>query len=61
MRELFYELALRLPKVIIAALVGVLGYAIATGPGGAAPTVELWILCFIAGGIFVLLVQEGPI
>jgi hypothetical protein len=39
----------------------VLAYAIATGLGGAAPTVELWILCFIGGGIFVLLVQEGPI
>ena len=61
MRELFFELALRLPKVIIATLIAVLAYAIATGMGGAAPTVELWILCFIGGGIFVLLVQEGPI
>ena len=61
MRELFYELALRLPKVIIATLFGVLAYAIATGPAAAPPTVELWILCFIGGGIFVLLVQEGPI
>ena len=61
MRELFYELALRLPKVIIATLLGVLAYAIATGVGGAPASVELWILCFIGGGIFVLLVQEGPI
>jgi hypothetical protein len=61
MRELFYELALRLPKVIIATFIGVLAYAIATGVGGVAPTVELWILCFIGGAAFILLVQEGPI
>ena len=61
MRELVYELLLRGPKVILATLIGVLAYAIATGVGGAAPTVELWILCFIGGGIFILLVQEGPI
>ena len=39
MRELFFELALRLPKVIIATFIAVLAYAIATGIGGAAPTV----------------------
>ena len=47
--------------MILATLIGVLAYAIATGVGGAAPTVELWILCFIGGAAFILLVQEGPI
>ena len=61
MRELLYELLLRGPKVILATLVGILAYAIATGPAGAAPTVELFILCFIGGAAFILLVQEGPI
>jgi hypothetical protein len=61
MRELVYELLLRGPKVILATLIGVLAYAFATGVGGAPPTVELWILCFIGGGVFVLLVQESPI
>jgi len=61
MRELVYELLLRGPKVILATLIGILAYAIATGVGGAPPTVELWILCFIGGAAFILLVQEGPI
>ena len=61
MRELIFELLLRLPKVILASIVGLVAWAISTGPGQAASTPELWILCFIGGGIFVLLVQEGPI
>ena len=51
MRELLYELLLRGPKVILATLIGILAYAIATGVGGAPPTVELWILCFIGGAL----------
>ena len=61
MRELLFELLLRLPKVIVAAVVALVAWLIATSLGGAAPTAELWILCFIGGGVFVLLVQEGPI
>jgi len=61
MRELVYELLLRGPKVIIASFVGLIAWALATGLAGAAPTPELWVLCFIGGGVFVLLVQEGPI
>ena len=61
MRELVYELLLRGPKVVLAAFVGLIAWALATGVAGAAPTVELWILCFVGGGVFVLLVQEGPI
>jgi len=61
MRELLYELLLRGPKVILATLIAILAYAIATGPAGAAATVELFILCFIGGAAFILLVQEGPI
>jgi hypothetical protein len=60
-RELVYELLLRGPKVIIATVVGLIAWAIATGIAGAPPTAELWILCFVGGGILVLLVQEGPI
>jgi hypothetical protein len=61
MRELIYELLLRGPKVILATVVGLIAWVIATGIAGATPTVELWFLCFIGGGVFVLLVQEGPI
>jgi hypothetical protein len=61
MRELAFELLLRLPKVILATLVAAVAWLLATGPGHASATPELWILCFIGGGVFVLLVQEGPI
>jgi len=61
MRELVFEMLLRLPKVILAAVIGLVAWAIAVGPIGAAPSVELWILCFLGGGMVVLLVQESPI
>ena len=61
MRELVFELALRLIKPLLAALVALVIWAIATGPGGAAASAELGLLCFLAGGMLVLLVGEGPI
>ena len=61
MRELVFALLLRLATVILATVVAVIAWLLATGPGQAAATPELWVLCFIGGGVFVLLVQEGPI
>ena len=61
MRELVYELLLRGPKVLLATLIALLAWAILTGVAAAPATAELWVLCFIGGGVFVLLVQEGPI
>jgi hypothetical protein len=61
MRELVFELLLRLPKVLLATAVALVAWWIMTGVAGATPSAELWILCFIGGGVFVLLVQEGPI
>jgi hypothetical protein len=60
-RELVFELLLRLPKVILATVVAAIAWILAVGPAGAAPSAELWILCFIGGGVLVLLIQEGPI
>jgi hypothetical protein len=60
-RELVFELLLRLIKPILAALIGLVAWILATGPGGAAGSAELGILCFVAGGLVVLLVGEGPI
>lgn len=61
MRELTFELLLRLPKVILAAVIGLVAWGLAVGPIGALPSVELWILCYLGGGMFVLLLQESPI
>ena len=61
MRELISEMLLRLPKVILATLIGLIAWGLAIGPIGAAPTAELWMLCFLGGGMFVLLIGESPI
>ena len=61
MRELIFEMLLRLPKVILATVVGLIAWGLATAVAGATPSVELCMLCFIGGGVFVLMVQEGPI
>ena len=61
MRELLSELLLRLVKPIGAALVGLIAWLLTVGPGGAAGSAELALLCFVAGGVVILLVQEGPI
>jgi type III secretory pathway component EscS len=61
LRELLVEVLLRLPKVIVAAVVGLIAWLIATGVAGATGSVELWLLCWLGGAALVLLIQEGPI
>ena len=61
MSNLVFEILLRLAKAGAAALVGLLVYAIAVGPLGAAGSVELALLCWLAGAAFILLVETGPI
>ncbi len=61
MRELVFELLLRLVKPILAAIIGLAAWLLAIGPGGAAASAELGLLCFVVGGMVVLLVGEGPI
>ena len=61
MRELVFELLLRLVKPLGAVLVGTVVWLVAIGPVGAHGSAELAILCWLAGGAFVMLVAEGPI
>ncbi|MHB8958416.1 MAG: hypothetical protein ACYDAN_02195 [Candidatus Limnocylindrales bacterium] len=61
MRELVFEVLLRLVKPILAATIGLAAWLLAIGPGGAAGSAELALLCFLVGGMVVLLVGEGPI
>ena len=61
MRELVFEVLLRLAKAGFAALVGLVVYLVAVGPLGPAPTVELGLLAWLSGAAFVLVVQESPI
>jgi hypothetical protein len=59
--NLVFEILLRLAKAGAAALLGLLVYAVAVGALGVAGSVELALLCWLAGAAFILLVETGPI
>lgn len=61
MRELLFEILLRLVKALAAALVGILLWLVAVGPLGADGSVTLGLLCWLSGAAFILLVEESPI
>ena len=61
MRPLVFEILLRLGKVAAAAVVGLLVYAVRTGPLGNHGSVELALLAFLSGAAVILLVESSPI
>ena len=61
MRELVFEILLRLSKVLFAAVVGVAFWLIAVGPLGVEASGTLVLLCWLSGAAFILLVEESPI
>jgi len=61
MRELVFEILLRLSKAVAAAVVGLLFWMVAVGPLGAEGSVSLGLLCWLSGAAFILLVEESPI
>ncbi len=61
MTYLVAEVLLRLAKAGAALVVGLIVYLVATGPLGAAGSVELALLSWLAGAAFILLVESSPI
>ena len=61
MSNLVNEILLRLAKAGIAAVLGIVLYAILVGPLGATASAELALLCWLSGAAFVLLVESGLI
>lgn len=59
MSNLLNELALRLLKAGVALLLGVVLYAVITGPLAQPGTIELALLCWLSGAAFILLVESG--
>jgi hypothetical protein len=60
-RELAFEVLLRLSKALAAAVLGLLVWLVAVGPLGAPGSVELGLLCWLSAAAFILLVEESPI
>lgn len=58
MRELIYDILLRLVRIIAALVVGVVVYVILVGPLGVAPSAELFLLAWLSGAAAVLLIEE---
>lgn len=61
MSNLVSEILLRLAKAGAAAVLALIVYLVATGPLGAAPSVELALLSWLSGAAFVLLVESSPL
>lgn len=61
MSHLLAEVGLRLAKALAAAILAAAVYAVAVGPLGAAPSVELGLLAWLAAAAFILLVETGPL
>jgi hypothetical protein len=59
-RELLFEVLVRLAKLVLAGLVGLVVYALLVGPFGVAGTPVLALLAWIAGALVILLVETGP-
>lgn len=59
MQELLVEIGLRLAKVVIATVLGLVVYAVLTGPFGAPPSVQLALESWIAGALVILLLETG--
>lgn len=61
MSNLLADIGLRLAKALAALVLGAIVYALAIGPFGATPGVELALLSWLAGAAFILLVETSPI
>jgi hypothetical protein len=59
--NLVSEILLRLAKAGAAAVLGLILFAILTGPLAVAGTAELALLCWLSGAAFILLVETSPI
>jgi hypothetical protein len=60
-RNLAFELILRLAKAGVAFIIGTLIFAFLIGPVGATPTADLALLSWLSGAAFILLVESSPI
>ena len=59
MQELVVEIGLRIAKVLVASLIGLVIYWVLTGPLGVAGSAQLALEAWIAGALVFLLLETG--
>jgi hypothetical protein len=59
MQELVVEVGLRVAKLVIATVLGVVIYAVLTGLFGATGSVQLALESWLAGAVVILLLETG--
>ena len=59
MQELLVEIGLRLAKLVIATVIGLVVYAVLTGPFSAPGSVQLALESWIAGALVISLLETG--
>ena len=59
MQELLVEIGLRVAKLVIATVIGLVIYAVLTGPFGAPGSVQLALESWLAGALVLLLLETG--
>jgi hypothetical protein len=59
--NLLAEIALRLAKAGVAAILAVILYALLTGPLGQSGSIELALLSWLSAAAFLLLVESSPL
>lgn len=59
MQEVLVEIAIRLGKVVIASIFGLLVYAVLTGPLGVPGSAQLALESWITGALVLVVVQTG--
>ena len=58
-QEFAVEIGLRLAKVLVASLIGLVIYLVLTGPVGAPGSVQLALEAWIAGALALLILETG--
>ena len=59
MQELVVEIGLRLAKVVLASLIGLVIYLVLTGPFGVPGSAQLALQAWIAGALVFLILETG--
>lgn len=59
MQELAVEIGLRVAKLVIALVLGLVIYAVLTGPFGAPGSVQLALESWLAGALIIVLLETG--